>query len=269
MSVVLDTGALLTLWERALGQPSTDRDAALLQAWDGAPHAHAQAHDADTLGARNVRLLDMHAHLFGASLELLSHCPACGTAVAFDADCASLTSGMQRTPQGDAPSHRIEADGVAVEFRLPAAADIAAAAASASASSSASASASRRGATGAPDDEEFARRLLERCVLTCVRQGTPVDVHELPAPILDALSRAMESLDPGASVSFALACPQCLHAWESRLDVGDVVWQKVRAAAERLLLDVDVLARAYGWTEREVLRLHPVRRAAYLQLVTA
>ena len=52
-------------------------------------------------------------------------------------------------------------------------------------------------------------------------------------------------------------------------DIGDMLWQKVRAAAERVLLDIDVLARAYGWTEREVLRLNPLRRAAYLQMVTA
>ena len=48
-----------------------------------------------------------------------------------------------------------------------------------------------------------------------------------------------------------------------------VLWQKVRAGAERVLLDIDMLARSYGWTEREVLRLSPLRRAAYLQMATA
>ena len=94
-------------------------------------------------------------------------------------------------------------------------------------------------------------------------------VHELPMPVLDALSRHMEALDPGAGVSFALVCPQCGTCWDAQLDVGELVWQKLRAAAERLLLDVDALARAYGWTEPEVLRLSPVRRAAYLQMVIA
>jgi hypothetical protein len=253
MSVVLDTEALLTLWEHALGQPSTVRDAALLQAWDDSAPAD------DTLGARNRRLLDMHARLFGSVIELLSHCPVCGTAVAFEAGCESLASGLQHRAH-DHGIHRIDTEGVAVEFRLPAASDIALAAESVA----------DAGAPPASDDaEEFARRLLERCVLTSVRLGQPLAVRDLPAPVLDSLSRTMESLDPGASVSFALACPQCANAWESRLDVGDVVWQKVRAAAERLLLDVDILARAYGWTEGEVLRLKPARRAAYLQLVSA
>jgi hypothetical protein len=43
----------------------------------------------------------------------------------------------------------------------------------------------------------------------------------------------------------------------------------VQAAAERVLLDVHALARAYGWTESEVLRLTPARRSAYLQMAAA
>ncbi|HJQ82925.1 MAG TPA: GNAT family N-acetyltransferase, partial [Candidatus Binatia bacterium] len=53
------------------------------------------------------------------------------------------------------------------------------------------------------------------------------------------------------------------------LDVGRLLWEKVQIAAERLLLDVDALARAYGWTEREILSLSPGRRAAHLQIVSA
>ena len=45
------------------------------------------------------------------------------------------------------------------------------------------------------------------------------------------------------------------------------VWAEVDAAAQRLLHEVDVLARAYGWTEPEVLALSEARRAAYLRLV--
>ena len=118
-------------------------------------------------------------------------------------------------------------------------------------------------------DDDFAQRLLDRCVLACTCDGEHFAARELPARVLDALSQHMESLDPGASVSFALDCPQCAAHWQAPLDVGDMVWQKVRAAAERVLLDIDALARAYGWTEREVLRLSPMRRAAYLQMVTA
>ncbi len=40
-----------------------------------------------------------------------------------------------------------------------------------------------------------------------------------------------------------------------------------KRAAEQSLVEVDALARAYGWTEAEIMQLSPTRRAAYLQLV--
>ena len=239
----LDADALLVLWERALGQGTSARDDALLQAL---PDAAASTR---TLGERNTRLLALHAQLFGSELALLSHCLACGTAAQFSADCDALAA--QTPARHDASSsHHLKAHGHTIEFRLPGSTDIAAVA-------------------GAPDDDEFASELLARCVLACSRDGARVQTHELPAPVLEALSQHMELLDPAANVSFALECPQCAVHWDARLDVGQLVWQKLQAAAERVLLDVDALARAYGWTEPEVLRLSPTRRAAYLQLATA
>lgn len=245
MNCRLDAHALLALWERTLGQGASARDDALLQAL---PDTEAPR----TLGERNTRLLALHAQWFGNQLELLSHCPACGVAAQFSADCAALAA--QGAVAGAAlPSHRLEVDGHVIEFRLPAPADIDAAFA----------------ASAALDDEAFVGELLARCLLACTRDGRPVAPQDLPAPLRAALSQRMEALDPAASVSFALECPQCATPWQARLDAGQPLRQKIQAAAERVLLDVDGLARAYGWTEPEVLRLSPARRAAYLQLATA
>jgi hypothetical protein len=43
---------------------------------------------------------------------------------------------------------------------------------------------------------------------------------------------------------------------------------KAAGRAERLLLDIDTLARNYGWSESEVIALSPTRRAAYVQMAT-
>jgi hypothetical protein len=96
-----------------------------------------------------------------------------------------------------------------------------------------------------------------------------VPASALPPAVLDAISRRMEQLDPAASLSFAVACPQCGCEWDARLDLGELVWRKLQAAAERLLLDIDALARTYGWTEREVLSISPTRRAAYVQMAAS
>lgn len=236
-----DVSALLSLWERGLAQADCARGDALLQAFDDDPSA------ARTLGERTFRLLTLHARLFGQHIDLLSHCPACGAAAQFIADCIALAA--QMPPPKRAAPHRIDIEGLDVTFRLPESADIAAA--------------SRQ-----PDDDAFVRRLLERCVLSCTQAGQEVPSSEWPDAVVDALSQQIEALDPGASVSFALRCPQCATQWRAPLDCGQLVWQKVQMAAERLLLDIDVLARAYGWTEPEVLSLSAVRRAAYVQMVT-
>ena len=238
-----DTEALLTLWECAFGQPAGARTDALLKA------SFENIEPVRTLGERNARLMELHARLFGSEIELLSHCPACHTVAQFSGNCDALAAQMGPGP-ADAPPHRLEAQGHVIEFRLPDSADIAI-------------------ASSVEGSEDFVQLLLDRCVLACTREGTDVPVRQLPEPVLDALSQQMETLDPGASVSFALDCPQCATHWQAPLDVGEMLWQKVRAAAEGVLLDIDMLARSYGWTEREVLRLSPLRRAAYLQMVTA
>ncbi|HEY5616334.1 MAG TPA: hypothetical protein VIK60_00225 [Vicinamibacterales bacterium] len=240
ISTIGDINTLLELWERGLEQSAAMRGNVVLEAADG------RAAPARTLGERNVRLLELHARLFGQHVDLLSHCPFCGTPAQFSSECDVLTALM---PRGDAEAlHRVETEGHVIDFRLP---DIAALA-------------------EAPHEEtadDFVRRLLDRCVVACARNGESVGIHEAPDAVLDAVSRRMEALDPAARVSFALDCPQCDARWDAQLDVGQLVWTKLQAAAERLLLDVDTLARAYGWTERDVLALSPLRRAAYVQIV--
>ena len=68
-------------------------------------------------------------------------------------------------------------------------------------------------------------------------------------------------------VASPLALPGLRPRWRAAFDVGAALWAEVQRARRATLLDVDALARAYGWTEAEVLGLSPIRRAAYLQLV--
>ena len=76
----------------------------------------------------------------------------------------------------------------------------------------------------------------------------------------------MADADPLAEVLVDIACPACGEAFVADLDVAQFVWAEVRARALALLRDVDALARAYGWTEEQVLALGDTRRDAYLEL---
>jgi hypothetical protein len=93
-----------------------------------------------------------------------------------------------------------------------------------------------------------------------------LDPAELPANVRAALASAMADADPLAEVLLGVSCPACGAAFVADVDVGAFVWAELQAAARRLLREVDILARAYGWTEAEVLALDDRRRAAYLEL---
>ena len=110
--------------------------------------------------------------------------------------------------------------------------------------------------------------MIDRCVLGCTRDGVPVPLSALPDEALDPVSRQMEALNSGASVSFAVDCPECATRWAAPLDAGQLVWQQVRTAAERIF-STSMHWPASGWTEREILNLPPARRAACFQIVTA
>ena len=229
-----DLQTLLALWEQGLARAPYARTEAMLQQLDAGADAPR------SIGQRNRRLLDLHVRLFGDELELTSRCPRCAAAIQINSRCHALTA--------DAPDEigieRLEVGGHVVEFRLPQPSDVVLVAPCAS-------------------DDEFARQLARRCIVSHAADSA------LPDTALDAISRRMEALDPLALVSFALECPDCSAQWNAPLDIEHLLWTKVRAAAEQLLLDVDLLARVYGWTERDVFALSPTRRAAYLQLAEA
>ncbi|WP_372015245.1 hypothetical protein [Pseudoxanthomonas sp. 10H] len=220
----------LALWEGAAGRRGLAREAALL---DATPRS---------LPERNLLALRRYAHLFGAELELVGRCPHCRAAVEFTIDAVDCADAMEGGPAAPAAAewHVLETDAAPLRFRLPGPADL--------------------GALDAVEDPaDFAESLLARCI-----DGPLPD-----AAARDAISRRMEALMPGAVVSFSLLCPDCGGGWSAPLDPVELLWRELRLRAESLLGDVAVLARGFGWSEREILELGAVRRAAYLQLLAA
>jgi len=250
--------AVLRLWEDAAGLDPYER--ALLLAVDG-PRAFASTdarpgvHDDDDiamdvlaqapLGRQHSRLLRLRAAAFGSDLEATAACPQCGEAAEFHLDAVELAAAGD-----DGTVAPLTPDGYRVEWRLPAPADLAAAA----------------GAAARGNDPE--RELLRRCVLSAAGpDGSAVGADRLPPSVRAELARSMSDADPLAEVLVDVTCAACGANFQSDLDVAAFVWTEVEAHARRVLLDVDILARAYGWTEGDVLALSEARRAAYLRLV--
>ena len=87
--------------------------------------------------------------------------------------------------------------------------------------------------------------------------------------LIEQAERALASEESAGDLQLDFTCEACGHAWQDAFDIGGYLWREVDARARRLMRDVDVLARAYGWTESEVLALSDARRAAYVELATA
>ena len=254
MAVIGDT-ELLELWEHSLGLDPAARAVALAAAVDPARTPGELA--GMPVGARDARLLELRAGLSGPQLAATARCPQCDEEVEFEVDAGALAGvGPAGDDVGQA-ERTLTVEGTRITWRCPTSADLAAIA-----------------LLGDADAAEA--ELLSRCVLAVERDGPsgpgPAEAGRRdPAAVLDAAARsalcgAMDDADPLAELLVALDCPGCGEGFAAELDVAEAAWSELDAAATRLLWDVDALARAYGWTEADVLALPPRRRRAYMEM---
>jgi hypothetical protein len=227
---------LLALWESGLTRHPIDR-ALLLCAWarpdvPGNELAHLP------LGAVNEALLRLRRALFGPRLQAQVACERCGEALEIGLSVDELLPASQ----GTSPPPVLQLEGF--ELRLPDSADLASAA-------------------GMVDARAAAEQLLERCCLP--RSPETVLSDEVRARI----EAWLEASDPLADLRLQLSCEACGHEWTAALDPASWLWDEVQRSARHLLAQVHALARAYGWTEPQVLALTPQRRSIYLDMVQA
>jgi hypothetical protein len=187
-------------------------------------------------------MLEVREALFGPGMQALARCPSCGSALDLDmqADQFSAPAAESSGP------YELTHEGWTVLFRLPEAADL----------------------YGLPPDLESAVGCLrEECLLEAHRDGEAVQPAELPPEVLDTVERRMGELDPQGDIELLLECPACGHSWSCCLDAGSYFWTELEAWSRRTLAEVHELARAYGWTEDEILAMSPLRRSWYLEMV--
>jgi hypothetical protein len=105
-------------------------------------------------------------------------------------------------------------------------------------------------------ESKDADELFDRCVGPVVDLDTRAEIENL-----------MALGDPGAELQLSLTCPSCEHAWSDVLDPMSFLWAAMSSRVRRLLDEVDALARVYGWSEAEILRLSERRRSMYLEAI--
>jgi hypothetical protein len=239
---------ILAVWEAGRQQHELDRALTLLAA--ASPGRTREELAGLSIGERDARLLQLRTLVLGTSAHGFAECPQCAERVEFPVDTAALAlveGWAPALPNGfTATPHEIELDGTSIRFRLPDSRDLAE-------------------VVAAPDARQGLRRLVERCVI----ETSPPNEPSFSSEMVEALSHAMLEADPQAEISLVLACPSCGHGWQAFFDIADFFWNEIAAQARRLLREIDLIARAYGWTEREILDLPAQRRQTYLELIAA
>jgi hypothetical protein len=230
--------ALLDVWERAAAVDPLVRPLVLLVAVQ--PGCDLDELATEALGRRDARLHALLAGVGGPVVEATATCPACAEPVEVTFDGRDVWS-----PGVDPPATvAVTVGELDLTCRPPTTADLLAAAAS--------------------DDPQAV--LFDRSVVSARMAGEPVPTCGLAGDVWAAVEEALGEADPLADLTFSLTCPACSETWAASLDLAEFVWQEIDHAARQTLAEVDVLARAYGWREPDVLALSPWRRHCYLGL---
>jgi hypothetical protein len=240
---VLGASELLEVWDRGLSQSRPQRALGLLAAV--CPDTSPETLAALSIGERDALLLTLREQTFGPQMVGLAVC-SCGEQLEL-----SFTALDFRACSGTRAAEELSMDipGYELRLRLPNSLDV-------------------LGAT----DTDLARNrslLLNRCVLSASREGTPIGVDLLPAEVVETIISRLAEADPLADVQLAVSCQSCGTRQQVSFDILSFFWSEIEAWAWRILREVHTLAWAYGWHEHDILALSPRRRQSYLEMVGA
>jgi len=294
----LSAEKILAVWEAGRPQHALDRALTILAA--ASPGASRAALADLSIGERDTLLLQLRALIFGPHAEGFAECPRCAERVEFPLAAVAFAPRAEgrasARPVNGSTEQEVEVDGMRFHFRLPTSRDLAEVVTAPDSSQALRRLVEccilppnenhpvchpeprrRRGTSqSVPDHTSFELdprasdvRFLRKTQDNALRQPRDDRKRELPNEVIEAISRAMLEADPAAEITLRLTCPACGHQWDLLFDIAEFFWTEISAQAQRLLREIDALARAYGWTEREILSLPAQRRQTYLELVAA
>lgn len=240
----LSVPELLSTWERGLTALPFERALAILSV--ASPESSPAALARLSIGRRDANLLQLREWAFGSELAILAACPSCRQQV-------ELTMPVSALRVATDPANSIENSFMLreyeVRYRAPNTEDLASCAGLELAAS---------------------RQKLFACCVTDARcQGKAVTAEDLPPEVTQKIVQQIEAIDPQADTRVKLSCPECHQGWTEVFDIVSFFWAEIDAWARRVLRDVNALARAYGWSERDILALSPTRRQIYLAMAQA
>lgn len=211
-----------------------------------------------TMGQRDALLLLLREQTFGPTLDSVAKCPRCQEQLEFSLNTQEIR--VIDVSDDDVPDDAIpnslshaqyqcDVEGMTIQFRLPTSVDVAA-------------------VTLMAQPEQVRVNLARRCLLTASQNGNGISIEQLEVDEIATFADHLAQVDPQAEILLNLQCPACQHDWQIVFDIVSYLWAELVGYAKRLLIDVHQLARAYGWSEADILAMSNNRRQYYLELVT-
>jgi len=235
---------ILDIWESCAALPLPEK--ALFMLKKAFPDEAVDTLSSLCIGERDRRLFLIREAIFGSRIEAVAICTHCGESLEFELSIFDLRA--QDHPFTFAENYIFHSDQVEMSFRLPNSLDLIAVA-------------------SLQDQEQVTFQLARRCVDHASFNGNE-NQEEFADDLLHCFSERMIELDPQADLLVNLVCPLCGHQKQAAFDIVSFLWSELSRAGKSLLHEVSCLAHAYGWQEKEILSMKPVRRRAYLDLLT-
>lgn len=243
----LTTTELLAVWEAGEQQSLLEKSLHLLRLAYSAADLNSVA--TLSIGERDACLLLLRERLFGRRLVNKATCPTCTETVEWETNTCDLH--LQAPIAAEQPREFVlEEEGFTIRFRLPNSHDL-------------------RRAMMQAGDQFKPQQLLAACLLHIRRNAQEYAFEALPPSLIEALNERMAQEDPQANIQMLVGCPGCGAQWEVRFDIVSYLWLEIDNWAHHVLQQVYVLAKAFGWSENDILRLSPQRRQLYLTMLQA
>ena len=240
----LSVTELLTVWEHGLAARPFERALAILSA--ASPESSPTVLARFSIGRRDTCLLKLREWAFGPDLAILAACPRCHQTLETVLPVAGLYSPFE---DGGDRETSLVLQPYDVRCRPPNTEDLA--------------------ACLGLDMAAIRQELFRRCVIEARHLGNPIRSDELPGELAQKIVERLAEADPQADIRTELVCPDCRHRWTEVFDIVSFFWTEIDVWARRVLREVHILASAYGWRERDILALSPMRRHVYLAMAQA
>ncbi|CAH8296342.1 hypothetical protein EV196_11157 [Mariniflexile fucanivorans] len=235
----MNTSSILEVWDYCVGKNQTIKGAALASlVLNEANHSNIFNW---SIEKRDVALFHVRKMLFGNRFNNIAHCPKCKQAVEWD----FYFHQMEIPILIDTPDNieiPIDIPNYHIMVRLPNSDDLIC-------------------------KEEI--QIIRKCILNLKDFPEGTFNQKIPDDLLMQINNKFNKTCKASNISYHLNCTECKHEWDVVFDISTYLWKEIDQWAKSFLRQICLLAKAFGWSELDIINMSENRRNHYLNLLNS